>query len=272
MHAAERQRNFYAIIPCMFLIAIGLLCAGQCLSIGMSHSGEQTHKMISENGKEAWKVMQDMEALFTQHHVTVSGWVMVWKGRLAPDEWSDGGIERLEELAQRVSLQFQTTTDAQDDDAYPTGLWVKEDHDSHQLQWFGYPQNEAKSANLIYTWSGSSVEDGWKEQYTQLEEWLNQLCQDWDLYMTLYGTVSNATADMKHDETFTRWIVQNNRGNVQHVLNDSSFTSVTGYIPDWDQAIEQAKTKINIQAAARYNNIEKKTYLAVGHPLILQAH
>lgn len=144
----------------------------------------------------------------------------------------------------------------------------------HKVQVFN-PQNSKNSTNFIYTWSGNEMDYQWVRAYEEREQKIfAQLEQKPQTFTCIEGFINDKLSfGLLKDNKFKHWIADILEGELNHLVSDSNFVSVNGYIPTWGKYFFSAgDKKNNLQLSARYNALEDQTRVTIGYPLILKEH
>jgi hypothetical protein len=246
----------------------------------LGHTEALMHKLPIENLTEEQDLEEhgsvasltwDLYQLASTEGITPTEWSIYWRGSVTPQE-----EERFKVWLDRENFVLKDQHLLS-----PHGILISEEiwkmelnGTVHQVQVFN-PQNSKKGSNFIYTWSGNELDQQWVKAYEEREKKLfSQLEQKPQTFTCIEGFINDKlNFGLLKDYKFDHWIADIFEGEVNHLVSDSNFVSVNGYIPTWGKYFFSAgDKKNNLQLSARYNALEDQTRVTIGYPLILKEH
>lgn len=214
----------------------------------------------------------DMFNFFDEKQVHLDQWTMYWRGELT--------VEEEDLFRQRIQKHFiyddaQSGIETKHQVQFEKEVWTKEeDGTHHEITFIKSPKEYNLPTKYIYTWSSQSIHNNWKNDYFRITSKLvDELQQFPEIFACLEGfSNGKLRRNLSEHNNFDEWLTNGLNGNKTHRVSDRNFESITGYVSSWPQALTSDGQQINVQLSARYNELDDKTRITLGYPLILKEH
>ncbi|GAA0367373.1 YwmB family TATA-box binding protein [Bacillus horti] len=257
--------------------------SGLCL-IFLAHTGLQVHSMtIDQAFPSIGEITQELYSVAEQEGLEQLKWSVVWRGQI-PYEQQENALAWINSSPRPFGEKDTSEADLMknnfaSDHPILQESWTKEEQDTVlQLQLYSYPHKGHSITNFILVWSGDKSINMWDTYVPHIEELEERISEqftpEYEVFTTIEGVADPMLLHLDQaQDTFTNWIMDAYNGNLSHVVSDTNFLSVTGYIPAWgNQILSVGQDITNVQLSARYNAIAEQTRVTLGYPLILTEH